>query len=87
MILQSVLKFGGIKVIGTPSFRLNRSKGVIIDKGRVLCDLEEAEITNELKPQGALLTKRIKIKNNGNFIPTNTYILDFDTPNPLIRSR
>ena len=82
MILQSVLKFGGIKVIGTPSFRLNRSKGVIRDKGRGLFDMEEAEITNELKPQGVLLTKRMKVKKNGNLIPTNTYILDFDTPNP-----
>jgi hypothetical protein len=44
--------------------------------------MEEAEITNELKPQGVLLTKRMKVKKNGNLIPTNTYILDFDTPNP-----
>ena len=76
MVLQSVLKFGGIKVIGTPSFRLNRSKG------RDLYDMGEAEITTELKAQGVLLTKRVKIKKNGNFIPTNTYILDFDTPKP-----
>ena len=82
LVLQSVLKFGGIKVIGTPSFRLNRSKGVIRDKGRGLYDMGEAEITNELKEQGILLTKRVKIKKNGNFIPTNTYILDFDTPTP-----
>ena len=82
MVLQSVLKFGGIKVIGTPSFRLNRSKGVIRDKGRGLYDMGETEITNELKGQGVLLTKRVKIKKNGNFIPTNTYILDFDTPKP-----
>ena len=82
MVLQSVLKFGGIKVIGTPSFRLNRSKGVIRDKGRGLYDMGEAEITTELKAQGVLLTKRVKIKKNGNFIPTNTYILDFDTPKP-----
>ena len=52
LVLQTTFKFGGIKVIGTPSFRLNRSKGVIRDKGRGLCDLEETEITNELKSQG-----------------------------------
>jgi hypothetical protein len=55
---------------------------VIRDKGRGLYELEEAEITNELKSQGVLLTKRMKIKKNGNVIPTNTYILDFDTPKP-----
>jgi hypothetical protein len=42
----------------------------------------ETEITTELKDQGVLLTKRVKIKKNGNFIPINTYILDFDTPKP-----
>jgi hypothetical protein len=48
MVLQSVLKFGGIKVIGTPSFRLNRSKGVIRDKGRGLFEMEEAETLYQL---------------------------------------
>ena len=54
--------------------------GVI--RTRELRDLEEEEITEELRPQGVLNVRRIIIKRDGETIKTGTYILTFGRPTP-----
>ena len=45
-----------------------------------LCTLDE--IKNNLRKQGITDAKQIFIKRNNQIIPTNTYILKFNTPKP-----
>ena len=45
-----------------------------------LCTFDE--IKNNLRRQGVTDTKQISIKRNNQIIPTNTYILNFNTPKP-----
>ena len=45
-----------------------------------LCTLDE--IKNNLRKQGVTDAKQISIQRNNQIIPTNTYILNFNTPKP-----
>lgn len=58
--------------------KLNTSKGIIRSHELTLATTEEIKIA--LKKQGVIDHVRINIKRNGQSIPTNTYILTFNTP-------
>ena len=64
----------------SPHRSLNSSKGVI--RTSDLRNVDEAEIADELKPQGVTHVRRICIKKEGKLTPTNTYILSFSRPTP-----
>lgn len=55
----------------------NRSRGVI--RSRELWGLKDEEITEGLKSQGVIETRRIKIKRDDQLIDTNSFILTFST--------
>ena len=74
------LRWRGVGMKASPHRSLNSSKGVI--RTRELGDLEEEEITEELRPQGVLNVRRIIIKRGGETIKTGTYILTFSRPTP-----
>ena len=59
---------------------LNSSKGVVRSPELSLCTLNE--IKNNLRKQGVTDAKQISIKRSNQIIPTNTYILNFNTPKP-----
>ena len=59
---------------------LNSSKGVI--RCREFRDCEDDEVLAALSPQGVSAIKHIKTNKNGNLVPTNTFILTFNTPTP-----
>ena len=63
-----------------PHNTLNSSKGVLRSPDLSLCTLDE--IKNNLCKQGVTDAKQISIKRNNQIIPTNTYILNFNTPKP-----
>ena len=69
-----------LKIKVYPHNTLNSSKGVVRSPGLSLCTLDE--IKNNLHRQGVTDAKQISIKRNNQIIPTNTYILNFNTPKP-----
>lgn len=68
----------GVQIKTSPHPTLNYSKGII--RTRELDDVDEEEITNELKTQGVTNVKRIIIKREERMIKTNTYIITFNKP-------
>ena len=62
----------------TPHSSLNSSKGVI--RSRYLEGVSGEEISQNLASQGVVLVKRINIRRNNEFVPTNTLILTFNLP-------
>ena len=78
---QCLLKskiFCNIKIHVTPHLSLNTSKGVI--RCRDLEGMSDDEICKELSSQDVAVVKRIRIRRNDEFIPTNTFILTFSKP-------
>ena len=63
-----------------PHNTLNSSKGVVRRPDLSLCTL--GGIKNNHCKQGITDAKQISIKRNNQIIPTNTYILNFNTPKP-----
>ena len=57
---------------------LNSSKGVI--RSRDLEGVGEDEMMENLSSQGVSVVKRIHIRRNNEFVPTNTFILTFCKP-------
>lgn len=68
----------GVQIKASPHPTLNYSKGII--RTRELDDVDEEEITDELKTQGVTNVKRIIIKREERIIKTNTYIITFIKP-------
>ena len=82
-LLNLLLKqkyFYNLKIKVYPHNTLNLSKGVVRSPDLSLCTLDE--IKNNLRGQGVTDAKQISIKRNNQIIPTNTYILNFNTPKP-----
>ena len=72
--------FYDLKIKVYPYNTLNSSKGVVRNPDFSRCILDE--IKNNLRKQGVTNAKQISIKRNNQTIPTNTYILNINTPKP-----
>lgn len=70
--------FHDMEVRVYPHASLNSSKGVIRCSELVNCS--EEEILEGTKSQGVTAVKRFKIKRNGQFKNTNTFVFTFNTP-------
>ncbi|GBM74857.1 hypothetical protein AVEN_173922-1 [Araneus ventricosus] len=78
---QQILKLNSLSTIAIsvqPHVTLNTSKGVITC-GRLL-NLSNEEITQELGGQRVKDVRRIKIRRDGELMPTKHFILTFNTP-------
>ena len=76
-LLKSTI-FCNIPINVSPHSSLNSSKGVI--RSRDLEGVSEDEMVENLSSQGVTSVKRIQIRRNNEFIPTNTLILTFNKP-------
>ena len=72
--------FHNLKIKVYPHNTLNSSKGLVRSPDLTLCTIDE--IKNNLCKQGVTDAKQISIKRNNQIIPTNTYILNINTPKP-----
>ncbi len=79
-LLEST-KLADIRIKSYAHKSLNFSKGIIRDRDRSLSDLSVEEIVSELRDQGVLEAKRFTFRKDGKVLPSNTYLLTFDTPN------
>ena len=79
--LKKITAFGGTPVTVEPHRSLNRSRGVIRDRELIGCT--EEEMVENI--DGVVEAKRITIRRDGNSIPTNSFILTFDSPKPPTR--
>ena len=77
-VLMNLTTFHNLNVTVSEHKTLNSSKGII--KDRILKDLTEEEITENLQNQGVIGCKRFKIKKDGKLIETNTLLLTFNSP-------
>lgn len=72
--------FAGVSVVVEPHRSLNSSKGLLRDKARVLEEMSDEEIVDELAPQGVNHVRRLTKFIDGKKTPINTYIITFATP-------
>jgi hypothetical protein len=77
-LLQNIENVAGLPVTVSPHRTLNCSRGVI--RCRDLRDCDDEEVLNELRPAGVVAVRHITSKRDGKDMPTNTFILTFDTP-------
>jgi hypothetical protein len=77
--LLSLTQFAGTPVLSAPHRTLNSCRGIIRDRERSLQALSEDEIADELESQGISSVKRFSINKDGKTIPTNTYLLTFNS--------
>merc|ERR1711879_859097 len=77
---QKIKKICNIPVTISPHKTLNSSKGVV--KHTDLKGTTQQEMITELKHEGVTDANNIQITREGKVIPTNTWILTFDTPTP-----
>ncbi|XP_067673551.1 uncharacterized protein [Haliotis asinina] len=79
-LLEST-KLADIKIKSYAHKSLNFSKGIIRDRDHSLHELSVEQIVSELRDQGVLEAKRFTFRKDGKVLPSNTYLLTFDTPN------
>ena len=70
--------FCNVPIKVTSHAYLNSSKGVI--RCRELEGVSEEEMCENLSSQGVTSVRRIKVRQNNELLPTNTFILTFDVP-------
>ena len=85
--LMNTTQLASVPVVVSPHRTLNSSKGVIhcnqlkyTNSENEVINMTDEEILNELKDQDVIKVQRIISKQNNNKIPTDSFILTFDTP-------
>ena len=85
--LMNTTQLASVPVVVSPHRTLNSSKGVIhcnqlkyTNSENEVVNMTDEEILNELKDQDVIKVQRIISKQNNNKIPTDSFILTFDTP-------
>ncbi|XP_046565083.1 uncharacterized protein LOC124273818 [Haliotis rubra] len=75
--LLSTKTLATVQVVVSPHRSLNSCKGIVRDSGRLLADMTEDDILEELKSQHVISVKRFSSKRHGAIIKTNTYLFTF----------
>ena len=75
--LLNVKSLAGVSVSASAHRTLNHSKGIMRDPSRFFAEMTEFDLATELKDQGVVGVKRFTYRKDGNFVPTNTYLLNF----------